>query len=418
MKFLKVRFAVFCMILALALLVMSLAPAVVAQEGDPIVVGSTLSLTGFLSPTATLHHVAGQAFVAHLNETGGLLGRPVEWIVLDDESSPDNAAALYERLITEDEVDLLMGPYGTGNITAAMNVAERYGMVFPHHTASLTYVYDYEYHFPAWHIGLNTHITTNNILYDAIESTGTPPQTIAIVTNQFPGSLNLAYGNDVLEPGGAALMAEERGWEVVLEVEFPSGTADFGPIAAQIKDADPDFLWVGALGADGLNLIEAMEALDYRPRGQFYLWPTPGPLLDVGEPAEGAFSVTLFEEHSPFTDTEEAQTMVELYHAAAEEAGLAPSSQIVDVQVSASWAAWQTLIAGVEGAESLDQEEIGDWLLENGVDTVIGHLRFDPEQKNFSDDLARIKQIQDGKWVVVWPPEFAAPDAVPIYSPE
>jgi branched-chain amino acid transport system substrate-binding protein len=203
-------------------------------------------------------------------------------------------------------------------------------MVFPHHTASLTYVYDYEYHFPAWHIGLNTHITTNNILYDALESTGTPPGTIAIVTNQFPGALNLAFGNDVLEPGGAAIMAEERGWEVVLKVEFPSGTADFGPIAAQIRDADPDFLWVGSLGADGVNLIEAMEALDYHPRGQFYLWPTPGPLLDLGEAADGAFSVTLFEEHEPFLSNTGAAEMVELYHAAAEEAGLSPSYRLLN----------------------------------------------------------------------------------------
>lgn len=411
------KFKVMSLVLVIVL-ILGIVPANIAQDEDPIVIGGTLSLTGFLSPTATLHHVAGQAFVDNLNANGGLLGRPVEWIVLDDESSADTTAALYERLITEDEVDLLMGPYGTGNITAAMNVAARYGMVFPHHTASLTYVYDYEYHFPAWHIGLNTHITTNQILFDALESTGAPAGTIAVVTNQFPGSQNLAFGNDVLEPGGAATIAEEYGWEVVLEVEFPSGTTDFGPIAAQIKDADPDFLWVGTLGADGVNLIEAMEALDYSPRGHFYLWPTPGPLLDLGEASDGAFSVTLFEEHSPFTDTEEAQTMVELYHAAAEEAGLPPSSQIVDVQVSASWAAWQTLVAGVEGAGSLDQDEIGAWLIENGVDTVIGHLAFDPEQNNFSDDLTRIKQIQDGKWVVVWPEEFAAPDAVPEYTNE
>lgn len=411
----RVRVRFIGLAVVLALLLISVGTPSIAQE-DPILVGGTLSLTGVLSPTATLHHIAGQAFVKNLNEKGGLLGRPVEWVVLDDESSPDNAAALYERLITEDEVDLLIGPYGTGNITAGMNVAARYGMVFPHHTASLTYVYDYKYHFPAWHIGLNTHITTNQILFDALASTEAEPGTIAIVSNQFPGAQNLAFGNDVLEPGGAVVIAEQYGWEVVLEVSFPGGTTDFGPIAAQIKEADPDLLWVGSLGADGVNLIEAMEALDYRPNAQFYLWPTPGPLLDLGEAAEGAFSVTLFEEHEPFTDSEEAQEMIELYHAAAEEAGLPASSQIVDVQVAASWSAWQTLVAGVEGAGSLDQDEIGTWLIENGVDAVIGHLEFDPEQNNFSADLTRIKQIQDGRWVVIWPAEFALPGAEAIYS--
>jgi branched-chain amino acid transport system substrate-binding protein len=85
------------------------------------------------------------------------------------------------------------------------------------------------------------------------------------------------------------------------------------------------------------------------------------------------------------------------------------------VQVSASWAAWQTLVAGVEGTGSLDQEEIANYLLENGVDTVIGHLSFDPEQLNYSEDLTRIKQIQNGHWLVIWPEEFAAPDAEASY---
>jgi branched-chain amino acid transport system substrate-binding protein len=413
----SVRSTIFSTVALVILLLLSIIPSAVAQDEEPIRVGSTLALTGPFSPTATLHHIAGQAFVAHLNEQGGLLGRPVEWIVFDDESSADNAAALYERLITEEEVDLLMGPYATAAITAGMNVAARYGMVFPHHTASLTYVYDYEWHFPAWHVGLNTHITTNQILFDALENAGIEPGRIAVVTNQAPGPLNVAFGNDVQEPGGAAVIAGERGWEVVLEVEYPVGTTDFGPIAAQIRDADPDFLWVGAIGADGVNLIEALEALDYRPPTQFYLFPAPGPLLDIGEPADGAYSVTLFEEHEPFLSSTGAADMVELYHAAAEEAGVPPSSQIVDVQVAASWAAWQTLVAGVEGAGSLDQEEIANWLLENGVDTVIGHLGFDPEQNNYSDDLTRIKQIQNGRWVVVWPTEFAAPDAEANYVP-
>lgn len=411
----KAHFRIVGLLIILILMLSSFGSASIAQEGDPIVVGSTLSLTGFLSPTANIHYVAGQAFVDNLNAKGGLLGRPVEWKVLDDESSPDNVTALYERLITEDEVDLLMGPYGTANITAAMNVAARYGMVFPHHTASLTYIYDYKYHFPAWFVGLNTHITTNQILFDAIASSGVEPGTIAVVANQFPGSQNLAFGNDVLEPGGAVNVAKDNGWDVVLDISYPLGTTDFAPIAQQIKDADPDFLWVGALGADGVNLIEAMDAIDYHPHAQFYLWPTSGPLLDLGPLADGALSVTLFEEHPPFTDSPEAQEMVDLYHAAAKEAGLPESSQVVDVQVSASWAAWQTLVNGVEGAGSLDQSAIGDWLLANGSDTVVGHLDFDPEQNNYGSDLDRIKQIQDGKWYVIWPPEYAAPDREIVY---
>ena len=64
-------------------------------------------------------------------------------------------------------------------------------------------------------------------------------------------------------------------YEVVLNVQFPSNISDWGPIAAQVRDADPDFLYVGALGVDGPNLIAAMDALDYRPAGMFFQTRTP-----------------------------------------------------------------------------------------------------------------------------------------------
>ena len=406
----KVRIYIISLTIILAL-VLSVAPATIAQDDDPIVVGSSLSLTGFLSPTAIIHKITGDAFVANLNENGGLLGRQVEWIVLDDESAPDTSAALYERLITEDEVDLLMGPYGTGNITAAMNVAARHGMVFPHHTASLTYAFDYEWQFPAWQIGLNTHITTNDILFDALDSVENPPETIAIVANQFPGSQNLAHGNDVLEPGGAEIIAEQHGYDVVLVVDYPLGNTDFGSIAAQIRDADPDFLYMAGLGVDGANLIQAMQALDYRPPGEFFMWDAPGPLLAA---SDNALSVSLFEEHEPFLSNPGADVMVELFKEAAAEADL--PFQAVETQASASWAAWQVLTTAVEAVGSLDQEEIANWLLENEVETVIGTLFFDPEENNYGNDLTKIKQIIDGRWVVVWPPEFAAEGVSVNYS--
>ena len=69
--------------------------AIPAPSGDPIVVGSTLSLTGAFGATGIIHKIAGEQFVAHLNATGGLLGRPVEWTVLDDESVGDRASQLY-----------------------------------------------------------------------------------------------------------------------------------------------------------------------------------------------------------------------------------------------------------------------------------------------------------------------------------
>ena len=102
---------------------------------------------------ALVHKVVGEIYVEQLNKRGGLLGRPVEWIVKDDQSKPDLARTLYEQLITADKVDLLMGPYATGAILSAMGVAQRYNKVLVHHTFGIPSLAKYDMQFPAWSLG-------------------------------------------------------------------------------------------------------------------------------------------------------------------------------------------------------------------------------------------------------------------------
>ena len=79
--------------LAGALLALGIATgqAFAAPSGPPIRIGSTLALTGPLSGTAIIHKLVGEIYVEQLNKKNGLLGRPVEWIVKDDQSKPDLA---------------------------------------------------------------------------------------------------------------------------------------------------------------------------------------------------------------------------------------------------------------------------------------------------------------------------------------
>ena len=102
-------------------------PALAQQAfAPPLRVGGTLPLTGPLAGVGMIHKIAGEVFVEAVNKRGGVLGRKVEWVLLDDQSQAANTRTLYERLITADKVDLLMGPYGTSSIIAAMGVAQRF----------------------------------------------------------------------------------------------------------------------------------------------------------------------------------------------------------------------------------------------------------------------------------------------------
>jgi branched-chain amino acid transport system substrate-binding protein len=376
-------------------------------SGEPIRIGGSLSLTGFLAPNGLAHKAAGELYVERLNEAGGLLGRPVEFVIIDDESSPDLAAAAYERLITEEQVDLLMGPYGTGTIAAALQVAERHGYVIPHHTGSLTYAYTYDCAFPAWSSGRYPNQTIMADILDMLEATDDPPETIGFLVNQFPGSNYVAYGTDEGDPQdatGAVQVAEDRGYEVVLDVAYPTDIADFGPLAARVRQAKPDFLWVGGLGLDAANLIQAMEGLNYRPKGEFYLWSAPGPLEEMGEPAEGVMLASMFELTMPLAEDPEIQEIADQFAERAQAEGAYP---LFTTQPAASWMGWDILVAGVEGAGSLDQDAICEWLQNNPVETTTGGepVDFRLEENNYYGDRSKVAQLQGDAWETVWPPE-------------
>lgn len=370
----------------------------------PIRIGGTLPLTGVFAAQGKIHQIAGQQYVKWLNEQGGLLGRRVEWVLLDDESSPDKAAALYERLITEEKVDLIIGPYGTAAITAAMRVAEKYNYVFPHHTASLTYAYTYKWHFPAWFVGLNTHLTTPAKVFDAYREHPNPPRTVGFVVSKFPGTQFLAYGRNNV--GGAVRVARQKGLEVVLTLDYELGTADWLPIAQRVRQANPDLLYVAGLALDGVNLLTALAQVGWTPRHHFYQWPTPGAMIGAGRLADRATSVTIFVPYEPYLSNPGARTFVRLYRAGAQAAGLSYTEP--DVQAAASWTAWQILTFGVQGCRCLDHARIAEYLLSRPVPTVEGYLRFDPRQQNYGDDIQAVMQIQDGRWYAVWPREKAS----------
>jgi ABC-type branched-subunit amino acid transport system substrate-binding protein len=375
------------------------ASAAAAPAGSPVRIGGTLALTGPLAPTAAIHKIAGEVYVDELNRANGLLGRPVEWTLLDDQSKPDLTRSLYEKLITVDKVDLLIGPYATSAILAAMGVAQRYQKMLVHHSFGLPHLAKYEMHFPTTAFGHEPNRTVPAMIFDGLASVNHPPQSIAIVTSKFPSAQYIS--------AGARDVADKRGLKVALYLEYEFGTRDFAALAARVKDTNPDVLWVGALGLDGNQMLEAMKKLDYMPPRHFHLFPAPGPLA-VAREGKLALSYTGFEEHPPFTANPGAARLIPLFHERAAKAGLPYVN--VDTQASGSFAAWQLIEAAVTATTSLDDKVLAQWLRKNKVDTILGRLRFDGPN-NYGDDLSKLKQVQEGKWVVVWPKEFAAPGA-------
>jgi branched-chain amino acid transport system substrate-binding protein len=387
-----------------------------AASAKPIVVGSTLSLSGAFAATGQIHKIAGEEFLDRLNKAGGLLGRKVEWVVRDDESDQAKVTTLYEQLISQDKVDLIMGPYATPNILSAMAVAERHGYVLPQHTAVLAPLMKYPCQFPGWSFGFTPNEFVPGQLFDAMASLPKPPKKIAILTNQNGSTDFISYGAGDNTKGFVAI-AKERGLEVVAEIKYPPGAStNWAPLATQVRDAKPDLVINSGLGIDPVNLLQAMAHLDYAPPLVFSLFPAPGPLLKLGATADRVLAATLFEPHQAILDKlgPAATEIVSDFKRRAVEAKLpytAPETQAV-----ASWNAWEILASGVKAAGSVDHKAICAALHKDGADTTFsGHLTFDPAKHNFwPPTTAGLTQIQDGKWVSVWPAERAA---APIKPP-
>jgi branched-chain amino acid transport system substrate-binding protein len=385
-----------------------------APSGDPIVVGSTLSLTGAFGATGIIHKIAGEEFVDRLNANGGLLGRPVEWKVLDDESDASKVSQLYERLISQDKVDLIMGPYATPNILAAMPVAERHGYVLPQHTAVLAPQLTYSCQFPAWSIGSRPNQFVPNELFDALDSLPDKPAKVALVTSQSGSAAFVTdgYGDD---KEGFTTIAPERGYQVVLNVHYPPTTTDWGPIATQVRDAKPDILINNSLGVDTVNLLTAMKQLGYTPPMTFSLFPAPGPLLGLGDLSQGLLSVSLFEPNEGLLSKlpAEATDIAEEFTKRAKDEGV--PYPVFETQAVASWNAWQILTDAVQGAQSTDGQTMCDYLHKEGADTTFsGHLDFDPAKNNFWEPIQQLRQIQGDEFVVVWDKDIAA---APLQGP-
>jgi branched-chain amino acid transport system substrate-binding protein len=379
------------------------ARAAAETSGPPVRIGGTLALTGPLGPTSLVHKIAGEISIEQINKRNGLLGRPVEWVLLDDQSKADVTRTLYERLITVDKVDLLIGPYATNAILSALAVAQRYQKMLIHHSFGIPKLATYPMHVPVSALGNEPDKSLPKKVFEAMESTGQAPRTIAVVTSKFASVHFISVG--------AREVAAARGMKVVLYLEYEFGARDFAPIATRIKEANPDFLWVGAIGVDANLLLDAFQTIGYKPRGQYHLFPAPGPLINAPGSAF-ALAYTSFEAHPPMTNNPSAEQLSQLFHERAKQAGL--PYPFVETQAASSFASWQLIEAAVNATRSLDDKVLAAWLKANKVDTVYGKLGFDGPN-NYGPEYTKVKQVQNGRWVVVWPKEFAAPGAKIVY---
>src|SRR5439155_18467618 len=183
----------------------------------PLVIGVTISQTGSAAGTAAYVLQGYQRWVGDANHHGGLLGRPVELRVYDDKSDPATAAALYRKLIAEDRVDLLAGPYASAVSQAVIPVTEELHKVLIGETAGTSL-------FDGTHYAVQGFPQGSRYLpaiVDVAKAAGY--RTVTLLANDAPGTTEIC--------AGVRDRARAVGLNVVLDRSYPRTTTSFSGVA-------------------------------------------------------------------------------------------------------------------------------------------------------------------------------------------
>jgi branched-chain amino acid transport system substrate-binding protein len=371
-------------------------------EGDPIRVGISLPLTGEFSEPGTGIQAGYETWAETVNSSGGLLGRPVELIFRDDASDPNRVVSDYESLITQENVDLVFGPFSTRLVIPAAEVAESYDMLFVQPAGAAPEVFEqgFEYLFYAAPAVANDHYDyLAEWILDLPEDER--PQTAAYAALDDPFAQGTAYGlREALEEGGV---------ETVVDEVYPPGTTSFTAIAATIADAEPDIVVGGTQYEDGVGLVRALQDLGYQPDlAAFSTAPTEPEFADaVGSATEGVIAPVGWSLEADFGDNRAFAEAHDQLH-----------GEDPDEDAANAYTVGEVVAAAVEEVGCAEPEEecqraLADHIRETEFDTIVGPLSFDdrgrPEQAHM------ILQWQDGGIEIVLPDDPEVQTAEIVY---
>lgn len=352
---------------------------------DPIILGGTLSLSGRYAEVGKRMEHGYRLREMELQDQGGLLGRPVRLQILDDESDPHVSKRLYEHLLDEQKVDLIVSPYGgeIADIVADVTESYRYPMVVCSVTPEI------------WERGRRYVVgvpkTARRFLEGAIDLAATRGyRRVAIIGEDTVFTTSSAKG--------AQALAQERGLDVVLYDTFPKATTNFSGLLLKVKQQGADVLLVYAFLEDSVAIMRQLKALDVDPKlcaftagallpefvgilgplADYVLGPTPWEPVDLGYPGAMEF-VARFESRY----------------------GSKPSGH-----TALAYASLLILEKAVEKAGRFDREAVRQALFDLEDRTFFGDYKVDPKTGEQIGKIMHMYQIQEGKRRVIWP-EFA-----------
>lgn len=390
---------------------------VVEEEVEPVKIGSSLPLTGSFSIPGTKHEDGYQLCVDLINEKGGLLDRPVELLISDNQSDAEAAIAQFERFINVDQVDLIFGSFSSLITFPATSITEQSEYVHPIPSAAALRIYarGYEYLFyfqpnVAEYIG----DSPISMLQDLVPE-GELPQTAAIVhaddffanaiVNGLTGGEVEVEGLDEpisLAPGGMA----EAGIEIVYMEQWPEqGFSDWITLANAIKASGAEMVFAGLTSPDeGIQLIRALQTVDFQPE---YVFMSQGAQREFQEQlGDAANGVTVHASWHPLANFTGVLGGEEFTNQDFLDAFEAQYGRSADEDEAIPFALCQGMEQAVRATGTTDNTVLQEWLASRTADdpvrTILGDFYWDDRGLPVDKPFIMV-QWQEGNLEFVYP---------------
>jgi branched-chain amino acid transport system substrate-binding protein len=359
-------------------------------------IGYSMARTGLFAVATPVQQQAYDLWRDQLNAEGGLnIGgtgkRKIEFVSYDDQSEPAKAAQIYEKLISNDKVDLLLAPWGTATHIAVAPVVERHKFPVIGNTASSTLIRDLGAKY-MWFLE-SLPDDYGNDLTKLLGSVGI--KRVAIITMQLPLALET---KKFLVPA-----LHKAGIEIVFDQEYPPDIKDMTGLLTSLKATTPDAVMGLSYPSDSIIYLNTARELGLSAKFQFLeIGPTePFLIQKFGENLDGI--VTLGHWSPDQKAWPKARPFFDAYKAKFNEA---PDY----LDTISSYMSAEILQQAV-GKAGLDREKIRDAIATGTFDTINGPVRFNGPTNVGTPDA--FLQIQKGIAQIIWPDQVKTADFQP-----
>lgn len=349
---------------------MLVVPGAKAQTKEPIKIGFSQSLTGFLSPNGKQALLGAQIWAEQINKSGGLLGRQVELKYYDDKSSPSEVPGIYTKLLDIDKVDLVVSGYATNEVAPAMPIVIRKGKTFISlFGLDVNDKFKYPKYFSILPTGQDTKGAFTKGFFDIAAQQNPKPQTLALTYADADFSQNAC--------DGARANAKKHGFKIVYDKAYPPPpkTTDFSPIVRAIKALNPDLVVVCAYPLDSVGMVQAANEIGLQPKmfGGALVGLQATFFKDkLKDKLNGIVNYeTWVPDKKQMYDGTEA--FFKEYQSRAKAAGVDPLGYYLG---GWGYAQFQVLGDAIKGAKSINDDKIAAYMKKATFDTVMGPIKF------------------------------------------